>query len=146
MSFLLDTNVLSEVRRPEPDVSVISWLDAVDEDRVFVSVASIAEIRRGTALMGEGRRRETLAVWLRDELSRRFESRILPIDHVVAERWGDLMAKARRAGLNLNPMDAFFGATTLAHGLTLVTRNVKHFAGLDVPLLNPWEPIVAPIT
>lgn len=56
------------------------------------------------------------------------------------------MAKARRAGLNLNPMDAFFGATTLAHGLTLVTRNVKHFAGLDVPLLNPWEPIVAPIT
>lgn len=138
MNLLLDTNVLSEVRRPAPDPKVLAWLDTIDEDRAFISVVSIAELRRGIALMEDGRRRTALAVWLAQDLPARFASRILPIDHVVAERWGELMAQSRRSGLALSVMDGFFAATALANNLMLVTRNVKDFAAFGVPLFNPW--------
>ncbi|MDP3692938.1 type II toxin-antitoxin system VapC family toxin [Bradyrhizobium sp.] len=139
MNFLLDTNVLSEVQRPAPDVKVLGWLDAADEDRVFISVASIAELRRGIALMDRGRRRDALATWLADDLPARFAERILPIDHAVAEHWGDLMAQSRRSGVALSVMDGFFAATALARELTLVTRNVRDFTAFGVPHLNPWD-------
>jgi predicted nucleic acid-binding protein len=138
VNFLLDTNVLSEVQRPAPDLKVIGWLDAVDEDRAFLSVASIAELRRGVALMGEGRRRAALAAWLADDLPARFAERIVPIDRAIAEHWGDLMAQSHRSGVTLSAMDGFFAATALTRNLTLVTRNVKDFASLGVPLFNPW--------
>jgi predicted nucleic acid-binding protein len=138
VNLLLDTNVLSEVQRPVPDLKVLGWLDAVDEDRTFISVASIAELRRGIALMDEGRRRNALAAWLADDLPARFAARLLPIDHAVAERWGDLMAQSRRSGVALSVMDGFFAATALANNLTLVTRNVKDYAAFGVPLFNPW--------
>ena len=128
MNLLLDTNVLSEVRRPAPDLKVLGWLDAVDEDRVFISVASIAELRRGIALMDDGRRRDALVAWLANDLPARFAERILPIDRAVAECWGDLMAQSRRSGVALSVMDGFFAATALAKDLTLVTRNVRDFA------------------
>jgi toxin FitB len=138
MNRLLDTHVLSEVRRPAPDPKVLAWLDALDEDRAFISVASIAELRRGVALMDEGRRRAALAAWLARDLPARFAGRILPIDPAVAERWGDLMAQARASGLALCAIDGFFAATALAHQLVLVTRNTKDFAPLGVPVFNPW--------
>lgn len=138
MRFLLDTNVLSEMRKPRPAMAVIAWLDAVDEDMVFMSVTSVAEIRRGIELMDDGRRRDALAAWLSEDLPRRFEGRLLPVERTVAEAWGDLMAKSRRAGSELSPMDAFFAATALRHDLTLVTRNVKHFDALGIALFDPW--------
>ena len=94
MSFLLDTNVVSEWVRPHPDPNVISWLAEVDEDRVFVSVISFAEIRRGVEMLPAGRRRERLATWLAEDLAARFEERILDIDPYVAETWGVVMARA----------------------------------------------------
>ena len=139
MNLLLDTNVLSEVQRPAPDPKVLRWLDAVDEDRVFISVASIAELRRGISLMDDGRRRTALAAWLADDLPARFVGRTLPIDHGVAEHWGDLMARSHRSGVALSVMDGFFAATALAKDLTLVTRNVKDFTPFGVPLFNPWD-------
>ena len=139
MNFLLDTNVLSEVQRPVPELKVLAWLDVVDEDRVFISVASIAELRRGIALMDDGRRRAALADWLANELPARFAARILPIDHAIAGHWGDLMAQSRRSGVALSVMDGFFAATALAKELTLVTRNVGDFAAFGVALLNPWD-------
>lgn len=139
MNLLLDTNVLSEVQRPAPDVKVLGWLDAIDEDRTYISVASIAELRRGIALMDDGRRRDTLAAWVANDLPARFAERILPIDRAVAEHWGDLMAQSRRSGVALSVMDGFFAATALANDLTLVTRNVKDFASCGVPLFNPWD-------
>ena len=139
MNLLLDTNVLSEVQRPLPAPQVLAWLDAVDEDRVFVSIASIAELRRGIALMDDGRRRAALATWLANDLPARFAERIVPIDHAIAEHWGDLMAQSRRSGVALSVMDGFFAATALAKDLTLVTRNVSDFASCGVRLLNPWD-------
>jgi predicted nucleic acid-binding protein len=138
MKVLLDTNVLSEVRRPAPEPRVLAWLDTIDEDRAFISVASIAELRRGIALMEEGRRRAALVAWLAVDLPARFAGRILPIDPVVAERWGDLMAQARQSGFALSVMDGFFAATAIAHELVLATRNTKDFAPLGVTLFNPW--------
>ncbi len=135
---LLDTNVLSEVRRPAPDSKVLAWLDALDEDRAFISVASIAELRRGVALMDDGRRRGALAAWLAEDLPARFAGRILSIDPTIAERWGDVMAQARQSGFTLSVMDGFFAATALARELVLATRNTKDFVPLGVPLFNPW--------
>jgi predicted nucleic acid-binding protein len=139
VNLLIDTNVLSEVQRPAPNLKVLDWLDAVDEDRAFISVASIAELRRGVALMNDGRRRAVLSAWLTNDLPARFAERILPIDHTVAQHWGDLMAQSRRSGVALSVMDGFFAATALARGLTLVTRNVKDFTSFGVQLFNPWE-------
>ena len=140
MSFLLDTNVVSEWVRPQPDRNVISWLAEVDEDRVFISVISFAEIRRGIEMLAAGRRHERLATWLAEELPVRFEERILDIDRQVADTWGVLMARGQKIGLTLGSMDAFVAATAEAHGLTLVTRNVKDFRRLGISLLDPWQP------
>jgi predicted nucleic acid-binding protein len=139
VNLLLDTNVLSEVQRPLPEPKVLAWLDAVDEDRVFISVASVAELRRGIALMDDGRRRAALADWLANDLPARFAERILPIDQAIAAQLGDLMAQSRRSGVALSVMDGFFAATALVKDLTLVTRNVRDFESFGVPLLNPWD-------
>ncbi|MEP9380098.1 type II toxin-antitoxin system VapC family toxin [Aquabacter sp. CN5-332] len=138
MNVLLDTNVLSEVRRPVPDPRVLAWLDAIDEDRTYISVASIAELKRGIALMDDGRRRSALSDWLAQDLLERFAGRILPIDPAIAGRWGDLMVEARMSGFALSVMDGFFAATALDRDLVLATRNTEGFAPLGVSLFNPW--------
>lgn len=138
MRLLLDTNVLSEVTRPSPDARVLEWLDGLDEDRSFISVVSIAEIRRGVALMDEGRRREALAEWLAQDLPQRFEQRVLPVDEAVALAWGDLMGLAKRRGRGLSSMDGMIAATAIAQQLTLATRNTKDFEGFGIELFDPW--------
>ena len=139
MSFLLDTNVISEWVKPEPDPQVVAWLRHAAEDRVFLSVASLAEIRRGVELMPAGKRRDRLASWLTEDLPVRFEGRILGVDGRIADAWGIVMARGQKAGVNVGTLDALFAATAEVHGLTLVTRNVKHFLKLGVRLLNPWQ-------
>ena len=140
MRLLLDTNVLSEVTKPSPDANVLGWLDRLDEDRTFISVVSIAEIRRGVALMDEGRRRDSLTEWLARDLPQRFEQRVLPVDEAVALAWGDLMGVAKRRGRGLSSMDGLIGATAIAQSLTLATRNIKDFDGFGIDLYNPWMP------
>lgn len=138
MRLLLDTNVLSEVTRPAPDARVLDWLEGLDEDRSFISVVSIAEIRRGVALMDEGRKREALAEWLARDLPQRFEQRVLPVDEPVALAWGDLMGLAKRRGRGLSSMDGLIAATAIARELTLATRNTKDFEGFGLELFDPW--------
>lgn len=141
MNFLLDTNVITEWVQPQPYPLVVAWLKEVQEERVFLSVASLAEIRRGVELMPAGKRRDHLAAWLSRDLPARFEGRILDVDSRVAEAWADIMARGRKAGSDVGAWDAWFAATAEVHRLTLVTRNVKDFEKLGVPLLNPWRPI-----
>jgi predicted nucleic acid-binding protein len=136
---LLDTNVLSEVTKPAPSPRVLKWLDQIDEDRSFISVVSIAEIRRGVALMDEGRKREALAEWLAQDLPQRFEQRVLHVDGPIALAWGDLMALAKRRGRGLSSMDGLIAATATAKQLTLATRNTKDFEGFGIDLFDPWS-------
>ena len=138
MRLLLDTNVLSEVTRPAPDARVLDWLDRLDEDRSFISVISIAEIRRGVALMDEGRKRDALAEWLARDLPQRFEQRVLPVDEPVALAWGDLMGLAKRRGRGLSSMDGLIAATAIARQLTLATRNTRDFEDFGIELFDPW--------
>lgn len=138
MTILLDTNVLSEVTKPLPNAGVLKWLAGLDEDRIFISVISLAEIRRGIALMDPGRKREALADWLARDLTERFNQRILHVDEQVALAWGDLMGLAKRRGRSLSTLDALIAATGIAHGMTIATRNIKDFDSLGFELFNPW--------
>lgn len=139
MRLLLDTNVLSEVTKPRPDGRVLEWLDGLDEDRCFMSVVSIAEIRRGVALMDGGRKRDALAEWLAVDLPQRFEQRVIFVDEPVALAWGDLMALSKRNGRGLASMDGLIGATAMARNLTLATRNTKDFDGFGIEIVDPWK-------
>ncbi len=139
MNYLLDTNVLSEVQRPRPEARVLAWLDQVDEDRTFLSVASVGEIAEGVAQLEEGRRKSALQQWLDAELAARFGNRLLAIDRETARAWGSLLAAAKREGRGLSVMDAWIAAVALRHELVLVTRNTRDFAGIALELLDPWN-------
>ena len=138
MNYLLDTNVVSEWTKPQPDAGVIKWLAEADEDRVFLSAVTLAEVRYGIELLPKGARRDRLSNWLRNELTERFAGRILPIDSSVAEVWGQLLARTQAVGRTLSIMDGFISATAEVHQMTVVTRNVTHFQGLGHPIFNPW--------
>ena len=139
MKFLLDTNVVSEWVKPQPSQNVVEWLAGADEDELFLSVITFAEIRRGVELLPAGRRRARLGRWLTEELPLRFEQRVLLIDQPVSANWGVVMARAQRAGFALGTMDGFVAATAETHGLTLVTRNLSDFRALGLELFDPWE-------
>ena len=108
---------------------MLEWLGRLDKDRAFISVVTLAEIRRGVALMAHERRRDALANWLAGDLMDRFDGQILIIDERIAFAWGDLMAQAKQRGAGLASMDGLIAATAIAHGLRLVTRNVQDFRG-----------------
>ena len=139
MKVLLDTNVLSEPTRPRPDRRVLAWLHEFDEDRVFLSAISLAEIRRGIVLMDDGKRRHALDEWLTHDFASRFAGRIVSVDQSVALAWGDIMGTANRQGLNPGTMDCFIAATAKAHGLILATRNTRDFSSLGIKVVNPWK-------
>jgi toxin FitB len=135
MSYLLDTNVLSETWKVDPDKNVIEWLKAIPSEKLFISVLSIGEIRRGIELLPVGRKRKRLLSWLEEELTIQFRDNILPIDLEVAERWGFLTATIKRT---LPAIDGLLAATAFTHNMKMVTRNEKDFniAGLEV--VNPF--------
>jgi predicted nucleic acid-binding protein len=139
LSFLLDTNVVSESVRPRPDRGVLEWLAEADEDLVFISVITLAELRRGVARLPTSRRRSRLDQWLRDELPLRFAGRIFGIDEKIAAEWGDVVAEREAAGRAISTMDAFIAAITRVHGLTLITRNVADFQESVAAIVNPWS-------
>lgn len=138
MSFLLDTNVISEWVKPRPEPRVVAWLAEVDEDRVFMSVVTLGELRHGIERLPGGRRRDRLNEWLRRELPLRFEGRVLPIDAAIADAWGTIVARGERAGRVISAMDGFVAATANVHGLTLVTRNAADFRLSVKAVLDPW--------
>jgi toxin FitB len=139
MSFLLDANVVSEWTKPKPNANLIAWLASVDEDRTFMSVITIAEIKFGIERLKPGQRRSNLESWLDGDVARRFEGRLLPVNAAVAEAWGRIVAARAAAGRPMGVMDGFIAATALAFGLTLVTRNIADFENTVPALLNPWR-------
>ncbi|QHD67960.1 PIN domain-containing protein [Sphingobium yanoikuyae] len=138
MSFLLDTNIISEGAKPRPDPGVMDWLASVDEEELFLSVVSLAELRHGIERMDKGARQSGLDIWLTEQLAPRFEARLLSIDSVTADLWGRIVNRAQGAGRPMGAMDAFIAAHAQQHELTLVTRNISDFEATGIRLFNPW--------
>jgi predicted nucleic acid-binding protein len=136
MSYLLDTNVISETVRRKPDPAVIEWLTRTPDDALYVSVLTLGELRRGVERLGDGRRRERLRIWLEHELAGWFGERVIPIDTAVADRWGRLLGQIRRP---MPSIDSLLAATALHHELRFVTRNTKDFAYPGLEVVNPWK-------
>ncbi len=138
MSFLIDTNVISEVRKgARCDANVAAWYAAIEDDDLYLSVLVLGEIRRGIerARAGEPAKARALEQWL-SVVSRSFGNRILPVDQRVAEEWGRIRAK-RSAPV----IDALLAATARVYDLTLATRNTADVAGLGAEVVNPFEAI-----
>lgn len=135
MSYLIDTNVLSELVRPRPDPVVVEWFDAVPDDSLYISVLTIGEIRKGVELVADAGRKEKLRVWLEHTLPDWFEDRVLTVDEAVAEQWGRMLAEVNRP---VPAIDSLLAATALHHDLRLVTRNVQDFSFPGLEVINPW--------
>ncbi len=136
MSYLLDTNVLSELVKQTPSPSVLSWVDSVDNEALYISVITIGEIRKGVAGIQNVERQDKISHWLEVELPAYFEDRILIIDAKIADRWGRLQSKNQ--GYILPAIDGLIAATAHVFGLTLVTCNTKDFIHTPIKIINPW--------
>ena len=139
MNFLLDTNLISEWIKPEPNTGVVNWTAEADEDRLFISVVTIAELRHGIDRLALGRRRERLNSWLQHDLPGRFGDRILPITRGVADVWGRIVTKCEALGRPIGVMDAFIAATAHIHELAVVTRSESDFESATANVVNPWS-------
>lgn len=139
MRFLLDTNVVSEPTRANPDQRVVAWLRARPPLDLAISVLSLGGIQRGVSMMAPHTRNAVLERWIGSDLRRQFSGRVLDVDEPVAREWGRLNADGRRRGRDLPAIDGLILATAAVHGLTLVTRNVTDCADRGVPVLDPWS-------
>jgi predicted nucleic acid-binding protein len=136
LKYLLDTNVLSELFKRQPEPKVVRWITEAEIGSLFLSVLTLGEIRKGVEKMEKGARKSRLIQFLEKDIPAQFEDRILAVDAEVGEAWGILEAQAGRP---LSTVDALLAATALAHNLTLVTRNTQDFAFHHLKILNPWE-------
>ena len=137
-AFLLDTNVISELIKPRANPKVTTWIDATDEELLYLSVLTLGEIRKGVVLLPRSARRTTLEAWLSNDLPLRFSGRIVNIDQEVADRWGHLYGLTSARGAHVAVIDGLLAASAIQHNLTLVTRNTKDVAATGVSLFNPW--------
>jgi predicted nucleic acid-binding protein len=136
LSYLLDTNVVSETIRRQQNKLIIRWLEQIPADALFLSVLTLGELRKGIERLADKKRREKLRLWLEHELTAWFEGRVIPIDLAVAERWGRLLAEVNRS---VPTIDSLLAATALHYELRLVTRNAKDFDYPGLEVINPWQ-------
>ena len=138
MSWLLDTCVVSELVRPRPKASVITWVRERDEGELFLSVITIGELEKGIAKRPDSARRAILEQWVRRELADRFRDRLLAIDSRAAVRWGAMVGASEARGQPLPVIDSLIAATSLQHDLIVVTRNTDDLERCGARCFNPW--------
>nr|WP_320114735.1 type II toxin-antitoxin system VapC family toxin [uncultured Desulfuromonas sp.] len=138
MNFLVDTCVVSELVKAQPNPKVVEWIDAVDEGRIFLSVLTLGELEKGIAKLQNVPRKDALREWLEHDLIERFAGKILPIDEAVAVAWGRMQGEAEQKGNKLPVIDSLLAATAEINGLTVATRNVVDFERCGCRLFNPW--------
>ena len=136
--WLLDTNVLSELRRPKPDAKVVQFVSSQPLDLLYVSVVTFAEIRFGIELVKEVTRRMELNEWLEHKLRPMFEDRVLEISEDIMLKWRLLVEEGRKSGHTFAQPDLIIAATALHHGLTVVSRDTSEYELANVSVLNPW--------
>ena len=138
MNYLLDTCVISELVKPKPIKKVVNWITGVPEERLFLSVITIGEIRKGLTRLPDSKRKDRLTNWL-NTLLEGYQSRIHTINLTVAENWGVIQGKAEKMGKPMSTLDSLIAATAYTHNLVLVTRDVSDFDACNLPVFNPWE-------
>ena len=138
IAWLLDTNVLSELRRPKPDRKVLAFVAAQPLDCLYVSTVTLAEIRFGIELQRDPNLRAELIDWLTHKVRPMFEQRVLPVSEDIIFKWRLLVEDGRKAGHTFSQPDLFIAATALQHGLTVVSRDVTDYAKARLALFNPW--------
>ncbi len=141
IGYLLDTNVLSEFSRSAtpPNPTVKRWIETALPDTLFVSVLSFGEIRKGIDLLPPGKKRDALEQWLDTDLNGWFGNNLLPVTQAISNHWGILAARSQQQGRPLGNIDGLLAATAFEHGLTVATRNTRHFEHLGVMILDPWQ-------
>ncbi|MEE9451971.1 MAG: type II toxin-antitoxin system VapC family toxin [Gammaproteobacteria bacterium] len=138
MSYLLDTNIISEVMRKKPNVGVVAWLEAIPSTQLYLSVLTLGELRKGIERLKASKRKIDLVLWLEQELIDWFGENILPIDQAVAERWGYLSATSQQT---LAAIDDLLAATALTNNLRMVTRNTKNFKCDGLEVIDPFQSV-----
>lgn len=136
--WLLDTNVLSELRRPKPERRVLAFVAAQPLERLNVSVVTLAEIRFGIEMISDANRRAELGEWLAHKLRPMFDGRVLPVSEDIMFKWRLLVEEGRKAGHTFSQPDLIIAATALHHGLTVVSRDTADYIKTRVSLFNPW--------
>ena len=135
---LLDTNVVSEALKPEPNPSVRAWLDAQAAETLFLSSVTVAELLFGVGALPEGKRKDSLAALI-DGMLDLFGSRILPFDADAARRYADIAVKARAAGRGFPTPDGYIAAIAAAHGFAVASRDTSAFDAAGLPVIDPWK-------
>ena len=141
MAWLLDTNILSELRRPKPEQKVVAFVAGCPLDQLYVSAVTLAEIRFGIELVGEPSRSADLNSWLTNKVRPMFGERVLQITEDIMLKWRLLVEEGRRTGHTFSQPDLIIAATAIHHGLTLVTRDRSDYDKAGVRLLNPWDAV-----
>lgn len=139
MKYLLDTCVISELIKPEPNSHVINWLNAQNEEDIYLSVLTIGEIQKGIAKLPESKKKQNLQNWLDNDLQQRFESRIIDINNEISLCWGKIQGEAEQKGNKMSVIDSLIASTGIVFDCTVVTRNVSDIEASDCKLYNPWE-------
>lgn len=136
---MLDTNVVSELMRAQPDASVLRWMDAQSPAALWLNSVVVSELLYGVAKLPKGKRKEQLITAVAAMVDEDFAGRVLSFDVDAAAQYASLVVMRENAGLSVSMADAQIAAICLAHGASLATRNTKHFEGLGLTLINPWR-------
>jgi len=137
--WLLDTNIVSEIRRPRPEPRVLAAIEAQPLEHLFISIVTLAEIRFGIERIEDFKRRTELNDWLSNKVRPMFDQRVLPITEDVMVKWRLLVEDGRKAGYTFSQPDLIIGATALHCGLTVMSRDTTDYARAGVPVFNPWS-------
>ncbi len=138
MSYLLDTCVLSELIKPQPDQNVAAWIEKIQESHLYISAITMGEIQKGISKLDNSKKKQSLQIWLEQDLAARFSGRILSVDTEISIEWGNMQGQAIRSGTTVPVIDSLIAATAKCHNLTLVTRNLDDFKNLPINLINAW--------
>jgi predicted nucleic acid-binding protein len=139
MSYLIDTNCISELVKSKPNENVMQWFNNQNELDLYLSVITFGELRKGVEKLLDSKRKRKLNHWINEDLLHRFKNRTLDITLSEVNKWGEVLAKAEKMGRTLPTVDALIASTALVHNLAVVTRNIKDMEASGVELINPWS-------
>jgi len=139
MAWLLDTNILSELRRSKPQPKVLAFIESLPLDQVYVSVATLAELRYGVELVTDAARRADLNGWPTNVIRPMFDQRVIPVTEDILVKWRLMVEEGRKTGHTFSQPDLIIAASAAHHGMTVVTRDRSQFDKARVPVINPWD-------